>query len=102
MQGFPDYFTFVGLGTTKNSTWVRHNSLTQRYQQLGNAVSPLVADALGRCLATAAVGKAPVGAFVISAPSAELDRVSGCLPSNWDWTLHSAYGSRPAGNAVSL
>ena len=79
MQGFPDYFTFVGLGTNKNSSWVRHNSLTQRYQQLGNAVSPLVADALGRCLATAAVGKAPVGAFVITAPSPELDRVSGCL-----------------------
>lgn len=82
MQGFPDYFTFVGLGgpgNSKNSSWVRHNSLGIRYQQLGNAVSPLVADALGRCLAQAAVGKAPVGAFVISTPSPELDRVSHCL-----------------------
>ncbi len=79
MQGFPDYFTFVGLGKDKNTSWVRHNSLVMRYQQLGNAVSPLVADALGRCLAQAAVGKAPVGAFVISTPCPELDRVRHCL-----------------------
>ena len=81
MQGFPDYFTFVGIGPTKstNPSWVRNTSLTIRYQQLGNAVSPLVADALGRCLAQAAVGKAPMGAFVICSPSPELDRVSHCL-----------------------
>ena len=30
-----------------------------RYQQMGNAVCPMVASALGRCLALAAVGEAP-------------------------------------------
>lgn len=30
-----------------------------RYQQMGNAVCPMVASALGRCLALAAVGAAP-------------------------------------------
>ena len=30
-----------------------------RYQQMGNAVCPMVASALGRCLALAVVGKAP-------------------------------------------
>jgi len=76
LQGFPDYFTFVGLGGKTQTSWVRNPSLTQRYQQLGNAVSPMVADALGRCLATAAVGAAPVGAFVIPAPNPEFQRVS--------------------------
>ena len=39
-QGFPDYFALVGLsseaalGCRKFSSWVRHNSLVERYQQV--------------------------------------------------------------------
>ena len=75
MQGFPDYFTFVGHGGDKASSWVRNDSVTHRYQQLGNAVCPLVAEALGRCLALAAAGKAPSGVFVVSVPNEEYDEV---------------------------
>ena len=80
MQGFPDYFTFVGHGGDKASSWVRNDSVTHRYQQLGNAVCPLVAEALGRCLALAAAGKAPSGAFVVSVPNEEYDE---CGSISW-------------------
>ena len=36
--------------------------------QVGNAVSPAVAAALGRCLLLAAVGESPVGEAVINVP----------------------------------
>lgn len=75
LQGFPDYFTFVGIGAKNATSWVRNNSLTSRYQQLGNAVCPMVAEALGRCLAQAALGEAPVGGFVVTTPNLEFDRV---------------------------
>ena len=87
MQGFPDYFTFVGHGGDKASSWVRNDSVTHRYQQLGNAVCPLVAEALGRCLALAAAGKAPSDAFVVSVPNEEYDEV--WLPLMKYWHLHS-------------
>lgn len=67
---------FVGIGSKGANSWVRNNSLTARYQQLGNAVCPLVADALGRCLALAALGQAPVDSFVVTVPGKEHHAVS--------------------------
>eukprot|EP00891_Asterochloris_glomerata_P003939 jgi/Astpho2/3939/fgenesh1_pg.00063_%23_13_t len=59
-QGFPDYHVLVGVTSGDNKkTWVRHASLKDRYQQIGNAVSPLVAAALGRGLLVAARREAP-------------------------------------------
>lgn len=53
-QGFPDWWVFVGLGTAQNAR--RLGSISERYKQVGNAVAPPVASALGRCLLLA-VGK---------------------------------------------
>ncbi len=89
MQGFPDYFTFVGHGGDKASSWVRNDSVTHRYQQLGNAVCPLVAEALGRCLALAAAGKAPSGVFIVSVPNEEYDEVCLCLMECWHPHSHA-------------
>ena len=49
-----------------------------RYQQMGNAVSPCVAAALGRCLLLAAVAEAPahVDHAVVAVPDPELLQVS--------------------------
>ena len=41
--------------------------------QVGNAVSPAVAAALGRCLALAALGESPPGEPVVPAPCAAYD-----------------------------
>jgi len=50
-----------------------------RYQQMGNAVCPMVASALGRCLALAALGEGPtsVDEAVVAVPDLEYLRVSG-------------------------
>lgn len=47
LQSFPDWFTFQGKYTTGDK-----NRVTQcpRYTQVGNAVAPFVAEALGRAL----------------------------------------------------
>ena len=51
--------------------------------QVGNAVAPPVAAALGRCLLKAAVGTSPVGEPVISVPDLAYEEVrSSALP----WT----------------
>lgn len=55
--------------------WVRNSGLKQRYQQMGNAVSPAVAAALGRVLALAALGESPPGQPVVAVPDAEYDQV---------------------------
>ncbi|BDA50272.1 probable DNA (cytosine-5)-methyltransferase 3 [Coccomyxa sp. Obi] len=73
-QGFPDYFVLAGISNQGQDTWVRNKCLTERYQQMGNAVCPLVADALGRCLALAARGKCPPSEFVLSVPSTEYEQ----------------------------
>ena len=44
--------------------------------QMGNAVAPPVAAALGRCLLLAAAGAAPVGAAVVSVPDEEYEAVA--------------------------
>jgi hypothetical protein len=44
-------------------------------QQMGNAVCPQVAAALGRCLATAALHEAPPGQMLVPVPDAEYDTV---------------------------
>jgi hypothetical protein len=75
LQGFPDYFALAAKVNPRQKTWVRNVSLTERYQQLGNAVCPLVADALGRCLALAARGRLPVGQHIVSVPNPEFEEV---------------------------
>lgn len=54
-----------------------------RYQQMGNAVCPMVASALGRCLALAALGEGPtsVDEAVVAVPDLDYLRVSGRLQS---------------------
>ena len=54
---------------------MRNKCLTERYQQMGNAVSPLVADAMGRCLALAARGLCSPGDFIQAVPSLEYQQV---------------------------
>ena len=44
--------------------------------QMGNAVSPVVAGALGRCLAKAAAAASPAGEAVISVPDPVAEAVS--------------------------
>ena len=46
--------------------------------QMGNAVSPVVAGALGRCLAKAAAASSPAGEAVISVPDPVAEAVSHC------------------------
>jgi len=46
LQSFPDYYQFSGSRTTMS--WEKNLS---QYQQIGNAVPPLLARALGRCIA---------------------------------------------------
>ncbi|KAL0040722.1 hypothetical protein WJX79_003028 [Trebouxia sp. C0005] len=74
MQGFPDYFALVGLGNQQAGRYYRNATLDDRYQQMGNAVSPCVASALGRCLLLAAVAEAPpdVDHAVVAVPDPEL------------------------------
>lgn len=59
MQGFPDYYVFVGTERedVKKRTLSRLNCIDNRYKQIGNAVAPPVASALGRCLLLAATGE---------------------------------------------
>lgn len=76
LQGFPDYFALAAdLKGREHKSWVRSSNLAARYQQLGNAVCPLVANALGRCLALAARGKLPIGAHVVKMPDPEFEEV---------------------------
>ncbi|KAL3146940.1 hypothetical protein ABBQ38_014910 [Trebouxia sp. C0009 RCD-2024] len=77
-QGFPDYFALVGVAT-QGKSWVRNNSLVDRYQQMGNAVCPMVASALGRCLALAVVAEAPesLEQAVVSVPDPEFVQCLG-------------------------
>jgi DNA (cytosine-5)-methyltransferase 1 len=44
-------------------------------QQMGNAVSPQVAAALGRCLALAALHDSPPGQMLIAVPDLDYDAV---------------------------
>ena len=79
-QGFPDYFALAAstLGTgQKFNSHVRSDCITDRYTQMGNAVSPLVAAALGRCCIRAASRLYPEDRdqFIIPAPDPEYDEV---------------------------
>ena len=78
-------------------------SLDFRYQQMGNAVCPMVASALGRCLALAVVAAAPdsLEQAVVSVPDPTFVKVSlptstslplfkpqkllGCQPKQQPW-----------------
>ncbi len=53
--------------------------------QMGNAVSPPLASALGRCLALAAVNRAPYGQAVVAVPDPVKSRVRQLpsLASSW-------------------
>lgn len=49
-------------------------------QQMGNAVCPQVAAALGRCLALAALHASPPGKMLLAVPDKEYDEVGGGRP----------------------
>lgn len=87
-QGFPDCHVFVSnpnswleeLDAASGSDPWRERakkSLELRYQQIGNAVAPPMAKALGRCLLLALAGKSPRGQAVIDVPDPELCQVGG-------------------------
>ena len=46
-QGFPDYYALVGSNPTAARSLTRPEYLESRYRQIGNAVAPPVAAALG-------------------------------------------------------
>ena len=75
-QGFPDHHVICGEVGPNSRGWVRNSGVKQRYQQMGNAVSPAVSMALCRCLALAAVGESPVGEAVIAVPDPAYAKVS--------------------------
>jgi DNA (cytosine-5)-methyltransferase 1 len=50
LQSFPDWFKFMGKYTTGGD---RRTKECPRYTQVGNAVPPLLARAIGRAMATA-------------------------------------------------
>jgi hypothetical protein len=60
--------------------------------QIGNAVAPPMAKALGRCLLLALEGKSPPGAAVVAAPDPELAQVRAGRPA-------AAAAGRPAAAA---
>lgn len=74
-QGFPDYHVLVAKPSLTGKGFIRNASSNQRYQQMGNAVSPQVASALGRCLARAALHESPPGAMLVAAPDPEYEQV---------------------------
>ncbi|GMH42684.1 hypothetical protein BSKO_10603 [Bryopsis sp. KO-2023] len=58
IQGFPDYYVFVGTeGKISKPNSFHKRDIISRLCQIGNSVSPLVASSLGICLALAASGK---------------------------------------------
>ncbi|KAI3428460.1 hypothetical protein D9Q98_007286 [Chlorella vulgaris] len=81
MQGFPDYHVLLAKPKTSTSRFIRNPNLTQRFQQMGNAVCPQVAAALGRCLALASLHQTPSGAMLVSVPDPEYQALVD------DWTV---------------
>eukprot|EP00775_Hariotina_reticulata_P007661 gene7661-7864_t len=70
-QGFPDYHVFVGLaakGQGKNGHGKGAATENERYMQIGNAVAPPLAAALGRCLLLACEEAAPIAEGVVAVP----------------------------------
>ena len=49
LQGFPDYYVFVGTDKTtpRGGPLIASRSIRSRFKQVGNAVAPPVAAALG-------------------------------------------------------
>ncbi|PRW44284.1 DNA (cytosine-5)-methyltransferase CMT1 isoform A [Chlorella sorokiniana] len=78
VQGFPDYHVLLARppNAAKPKRFIRSAFYTQRYQQMGNAVCPQVASALGRCLALAALHETPQGAMLLSVPDPEYDEMA--------------------------
>lgn len=71
IQGFPDYFVLTSFALEGERSGVRSCALTQRYQQIGNAVSPAVASALGRCLAKSVARKVDPSKGIVHVPDPE-------------------------------
>ncbi|PSC69902.1 BTB POZ and MATH domain-containing 2-like isoform A [Micractinium conductrix] len=75
-QGFPDYHVLLAKPKTgPQSRFIRNTDLTQRYQQMGNAVSPQVAGSLGRCLALAVLHRSPPGEMLLQVPDPEYEQL---------------------------
>lgn len=71
-QGFPDYWALVGKCSASKGYSKHFWGATARYLQMGNAVAPPVASALGRCLVLAAGKEAPDRVPVVCVPDPEL------------------------------
>ncbi|CAD7697402.1 unnamed protein product [Ostreobium quekettii] len=76
-QGFPDYYTLVGThgSNSKLKSLSRPEYIESRYCQIGNAVAPPVAAAMGRCLTLAASGEADPMRPVVAVPDQEMEKV---------------------------
>ncbi|KAL6746411.1 hypothetical protein V8C86DRAFT_2944009 [Haematococcus lacustris] len=83
-QGFPDSWVFVGM---QAGVRAQTGSLPSRYRQVGNAVAPPMAAALGRCLLAAihATGASAVDQPLVKTKDPEMEAAyalaaqNGCL-----------------------
>ncbi len=106
LQGFPDTHIFVGtvLGAEhdpaqfgkklkkKFSSWTGSPSLVSRYSEVGNAVSPLVALALGSCMQLAMEGGCDPQKPVIWSPNTQYLQVSHVHVPVHQYLAAPAYG----------
>lgn len=76
VKGFPDYYVFVGTERkdAKKRTLSRLNCIDNRYKQIGNAVAPPVAAALGKNSIHKPYLTSPSGRCLLLAASGELER----------------------------
>ncbi|EFN55234.1 hypothetical protein CHLNCDRAFT_52630 [Chlorella variabilis] len=82
LKGFPDYHVLLAKPKLSTKRFAGNPNIKQRFQQMGNAVSPQVAAALGRCLALAAVHASPPEEMLIAVPDPEYELLS----EEWDAT----------------
>lgn len=78
-QGFPDFYVLAGHGENPHQKAVQNGCVSTRYKQIGNAVAPPVAAALGRCLLLAAAGPGlapPMDVPVVPVPDPDMVWVS--------------------------
>ncbi|MEW5305299.1 MAG: hypothetical protein WDW36_007850 [Sanguina aurantia] len=77
-QGFPDYYVLTGDGIDPATHNQANGCVATRYKQMGNAVAPPMASALGRCLLLAASGvRTPFDIPVVPVPDAAMVEAYG-------------------------
>eukprot|EP00803_Ostreobium_quekettii_P001655 evm.model.scf_49.18 EVM.evm.TU.scf_49.18 scf_49:167968-179229(+) len=77
LQGFPDYYVFVGSYKRRRlgGSLIENVSVSSRFKQIGNSVVPAVAAALGRCLLLAAAGRSDPMEPIAAVLDPEFERV---------------------------